>query len=507
MGSESTEGPAPLRSTQELNQTFRSRIRVIPVYPLVLLLAFLVNELMETWIPVVGIIRPLLAIGGVAILVQLLIGLVAGPQKAAFVTAAVVMGAFDLQVPIFMCLVAVALRLLSLLRTRVVAPVDWNRLTRTLNFIGVTALAIAVAQALIAGLSLPPAELGTARQPTATEEAPDIYLLLLDAYPRSDTLETTLGYDNTPFIDSMTEMGFDVATEAHSNYNRTIFTLASMLNARHVEELLPNPAQGAVAQYRELATLIRRGSALADARNAGYEIVAVPTAVPAFTPTSADRVLDSDHLTQYEQFMPRNGALRFVFRDAQLAWFRNDHRDRVLATFDRVAALSLERAQRPRLVLAHVMVPHTPVVFGSDGSLANVPECYWDNCRFDRPLSDQFKAGLRDQLMFTNNLVESTVAQITAHSERPPVIVVFSDHGFRHWSSDKAETYRSLFLSYTPDRPGLFSETAAPINIIPRILNGYLNTGLELADEDVWVGLGSANGFFPLRRWSQEPSS
>jgi hypothetical protein len=482
-----------------------SRLSGFPLYPLALASAFLINELIESWTPTEGLLRPVLAVSAAVLVIQLIGGPFMGRERAGALAAVVVLGAFDFKIPIYLVLIAVVLLLWSLIRNRVVAPLDWRALTRVLNFIGVTALVITIAQGLLIGLSLPPAGFMHAAGERPRTAGPDVYLLLLDAYPRSDTLQEALGYDNTAFLDAMSDLGFDIAQDAHSNYNRTLFTLASMLNARHVDELMPNPPPGHIPQYRHLASLVRSGTALADARSLGYEVVVLPSGVAAFTPSSADRVVDSGHLTQYEHLLPRNGALRYLLRDPQLAWFRGDHRDRVLWTFDQLGAMPLEHAARPRLVLAHVMVPHTPVVFRSDGSLANVPECFWDNCRFDRPLSEEFRAGIVEQISFTNARVKATVAEIIGQSQRPPVVIVFSDHGFRHWSSDKAETFRSLFLSYTPGHRRLFPETSTPINIIPRILNAYFDESLPLADEDVWYALGNTDGFFPLRRYSEEP--
>lgn len=61
-------------------------------------------------------------------------------------------------------------------------------------------------------------------------DRPNIYLLLLDGYPRTDTLADLYGYDNAWFEDALQELGFEVARESRSNYPHTWLTLTSMLN-------------------------------------------------------------------------------------------------------------------------------------------------------------------------------------------------------------------------------------------------------------------------------------
>ena len=46
---------------------------------------------------------------------------------------------------------------------------------------------------------------------TGEPERPDIYVILLDGYPRSDVLEYAFALDNEPFLDALTDRGFEVA--------------------------------------------------------------------------------------------------------------------------------------------------------------------------------------------------------------------------------------------------------------------------------------------------------
>ena len=72
---------------------------------------------------------------------------------------------------------------------------------------------------------------------------PDIYFILLDQYPRSDSLKLICGGDNRPFLDGLRKLGFYVADRSASNYPRTVMTIASMLNMAYLDEKLLGPVK------------------------------------------------------------------------------------------------------------------------------------------------------------------------------------------------------------------------------------------------------------------------
>jgi len=83
-----------------------------------------------------------------------------------------------------------------------------------------------------------------ARQPVQTQsgltvstdlkDMPDIYVIVLDGYMRSDALKQDLGYDNSAFIDQLSQMGFYVADCGHPNYTFTYASISALLNMRYI---------------------------------------------------------------------------------------------------------------------------------------------------------------------------------------------------------------------------------------------------------------------------------
>jgi hypothetical protein len=164
-----------------------------------------------------------------------------------------------------------------------------------------------------------------------------------------------------------------------------------------------------------------------------------------------------------------------------------DHRQRVRSTFDRLGELSAERVDHPRLVFAHILAPHPPVAFAADGAAADGPGCFPSRCGlWNGGATEPQGRVAREaaQIAFIDSQILRVVAEIQDHAARPPVIVVFSDHGHRHDLQDSVESLRSLFLASTPGRPGIFPDDVTPVNLLARLSNAYLGTDLSLASEE-----------------------
>jgi hypothetical protein len=70
-------------------------------------------------------------------------------------------------------------------------------------------------------------------------DLPDFYYLILDAYARTDVLETRFGYDNTDTIQWLEDQGFFVGKKSHANYPWTHLSLSSTFNAEYLQTLIP----------------------------------------------------------------------------------------------------------------------------------------------------------------------------------------------------------------------------------------------------------------------------
>lgn len=67
----------------------------------------------------------------------------------------------------------------------------------------------------------------------AFAENKNVYLLVVDAYARADTLMDELSYDNAAFLSALENRGFDVATNSTANFLATSHSIPSILNMRY----------------------------------------------------------------------------------------------------------------------------------------------------------------------------------------------------------------------------------------------------------------------------------
>jgi hypothetical protein len=146
-----------------------------------------------------------------------------------------------------------------------------------------------------------------------------------------------------------------------------------------------------------------------------------------------------------------------------------------LHTFDHIADAT--RIDSPTFVFAHVLVPHSPFVFGPNG------EPVKSKSHYER---DQFIEAYRNQVAFTSKRMQTVIEEILSQSPEPPVIIVQSDHGpcFGHYHLNIPERMSILNAYYFPERnyEALY-ESITPVNTFRVVLNEYFGADLELLED------------------------
>ena len=94
-------------------------------------------------------------------------------------------------------------------------------------------------------------DLGSAAHASELDESRDIFVLLLDGYPRADSIADLFGADNSAFMDDLSRARIQVATDSESNYPVHPGTLTSMLYMRPLHEIpaLAPVVRGETAPY------------------------------------------------------------------------------------------------------------------------------------------------------------------------------------------------------------------------------------------------------------------
>ena len=287
---------------------------------------------------------------------------------------------------------------------------------------------------------------------------PDLYFLVLDAYGREDTLREVFGFDNSDFLNAMRERGFQIASKAHSPYERTNHSLPACVNMTYLEtmaEMIPG--------YHELnpRTLYRDAVLHRVLRKQGYHLAACETRDPLSEPDdSFDTILryapGMTELSRFElkllDFTPLPRVLRlFGINPGYDLW-----RGRILHMLENLDEPA-DQQDAPVYQQAHLICPHRPFVFDADGSASNPDTAFSLVARpgMDPPFEQLAQQYIRN-LQGLNVHVLDTVDRILANArEEPPVIVVTSDHGPPFQTVYEEGRKNTLLLIHAPNEAKL----------------------------------------------------
>ena len=312
---------------------------------------------------------------------------------------------------------------------------------------------------------------------TATRAAtgPNIYIVLLDGYPRRDTLMNDMSIDNGPFEEALTARGFDVYDDAHTDRRYTDLTLMNLLTGT-TEGVPLDTAPASQVQF-----LVRRALSEAalprEAQAAGYEwdIIDSPAGHVTF---SAGTHFQHGGVNTFEDNMLAESVLGPIVK-AALPYLLTDslrgHFDESVASL-----ISLVDPSAHRLVLAHLFQPHLPFLWGHNATPVPVP-VYWPRVNIFAAQIEtirmslvDYSAAMNEDLATLNPRLLDMVDAVVAKDPNA-VVVLFSDHGSRYSLALKqTEWYHSFLAARTPGHPLLFADDPKPTAILRTLLPIYV---------------------------------
>jgi len=380
----------------------------------------------------------------------------------------------------------VVLRMLQALGDRA------KQLTPLLNFVAAGLVLVQVGTAGVAlwgrqSLQNRGADLETALG--TAEETPDIFFVLLDGYARQDVLADLYEFDNRPFLDALEKQGFEVAKDSRAPYVQTLLSLAAIFNLDYLAGFAPDLDPESDDRVG-LAESIWNSTAIRSLEARGYSTASFATGYTMTEFRSADRYLvPGDNLSEFSRLLISTTLLQVIVDSGSQAERQRHRIEYVLRTLP-----ELRGTDRPLFILAHIVAPHPPFVFGEDAD--GGPGSRWFGMAdgSHRMVSEKERAQYRQryirQLEAVNGLVLDAVGELLARPEgQRPVIVLASDHGpgseLRWYSEEETnlrERLASVFAIYFPndatDEP--LREPTTPVNTFRMIFNRYLGADYSL---------------------------
>jgi hypothetical protein len=352
--------------------------------------------------------------------------------------------------------------------------------------------------------------------PEPSSELPDIYFIILDGYARADTLAEIYDYDNLPLLNDLKERGFYIADESIANYHHTVLSLSTTLNMTYIKDLLTDEGMKSYDYWR-IVDHIHHNKVFNLATDAGYQIVVFNSGHAVSDIYQVDHFMRPNPITVTgevsdspagEAYKPdifditflETTALRpllpVIFRKIPEDLAYENHRQRIQYTFSNLSAFA--QADGSYFIFAHVLAPHPPFVFDSNGqSIQNWrPYTVSDGSHWVGGIGtrDEYIAGYRNQVSYINSLLMKAIDDILARSEIPPVIIIQGDHGpgaYFEWQSLKQtnlqERMTILNAMYFPNGDeGLLYPSISPVNTFPVVFNRYLRQDFELSEDKAY---------------------
>jgi hypothetical protein len=307
---------------------------------------------------------------------------------------------------------------------------------------------------------------------TEDSTPPDIYYIVLDGYTRSDVLEEEFGIDNTAFLGDLQQMGFYVAECAQSNYTRTTHSFSALLNMEYVQTL-----ETGIKPDQDSAWLLpymKHSVARQQLERLGYKTIVFKNPWGGYLWEDATIVFRSsgtDFLSPFEYLLLRTTVVRVYIdlREAEVREIANytNYEDTLYALKQLPKVPDIPG---PKFVFVHLIIPHSPFVFGPNGEKIDIP---YDADAGNIYTEENYKRGYVAAVTYIDKRMLEIIPQIIQASETPPIIVVAGDHG-NPWGGSQ-NTVKILAAFFTPGSSSPFYKTITPVNIFRIIFDTYFN--------------------------------
>ena len=313
------------------------------------------------------------------------------------------------------------------------------------------------------------------------EKAPDVYLIVLDAYERADVLKSLYGFDNEPFLEELRRLGFYIAEGSMSNYRHTTTSLAATLNLQYIQNF-PSSFGTRPNNSWDVVQKISDNRLRSSFECLGYRIVASQTGFKWTEWTDADYyIAETPGGFELTKLIGPLAASERVFLGTTVVRAITDgmrsvedssrlealdplaiHRQQVLFSLGQLPQVA--RLPSPKFVFVHIVSPHPPFVFGRQGEFISVS-------KREAPGAD-LKALYADQVFYLNGRALVAIKSILAESAIPPIIVLMGDHGYAESNSEEKMSILNAYHLPRGVDDNLYP-TISPVNSFRIVLEEY----------------------------------
>ena len=322
------------------------------------------------------------------------------------------------------------------------------------------------------------------------EKLPNIYYLMLDSYPRSDSLKTYFGFDNSAFDNFLKRRGFSVLANSQSNYNQTWTSVPATMNMSYLKSRDQLAADQEKLSSRVLIDLYHHNKVLQYLQPAGYYWVHNSNLYSTQTNPAAEFNVRCGRSNEFAKTLLESTALKpFKLVTSQQ---RQNLREDSLCVMKNVA---FGPHERPKFVFTHLLPPHPPYLFGADGQ--DVQET---NLSLNSDTHWLAKKPYVAQLQYVNKRVGEALQGIL-DKDPEALIIIQSDHGTLSSATEaiKLEDMRPVVLKersrnyvaiHLPNycNKAQLKSLRTNVNTFRVIFNACFDAGYPLLEDHVYHG-------------------
>ncbi len=328
-----------------------------------------------------------------------------------------------------------------------------------------------------------------------SESAPDVLVIVVDAYARADWLAEEFNFDNLQFLSQLESRGFAIAGTATSNYGFTYASVSTMLNLDYVFQ----PGEVTDAEREEMRAALTGASGLLSVfRKAGYETVYFENAwAGSQCGAQVDRCIREGIRERALWNLGQMTILAPVFKA-----FRSDPFNSVSAShLERLGSVAASPSSegKPRVTFAHFLLPHSPTLLNADCTRRRRSEhTRWGAER--GPLLAERRAGYVEQTICVNRLlIEGLDAFLALHPDG--IVFITGDHGpastldpnlpLHELAPETLQERMRILSAYrVPGCERSLRQDLTPVNGTRLIVNCALGSDLEMVpDLNYWADL------------------
>ena len=332
----------------------------------------------------------------------------------------------------------------------------------------------------------------------ATRNSPkrDIYLIVLDGHPNARVVREAMGYDITPFEDSLRALGFTIPREMHSNYAQSILSIPSLLNGEHLLQLAEDVGAKNTS-YALPRYLVENNRTARFLKGQGYKYVLFPSAW--WTSTQHSPLADSEFNARPDFRLAnevRRTELRVAVLNSTLLRYLPEAGIDTLYDFRSMRGIRQMPADpAPTFVFAHFLLPHVPYYL--DAQCHAVPRPILPTMEDADPMQ---QGPYLAQLRCVDSLVLDLVTTLLRTSRPAPVIIVVGDHGSRFAGPTFVERPESVSTALIRERFGAFGAFYVPaggdsqftgsvtlVNVMRNVLRYYFGADLPPRPDGMYV--------------------